>query len=261
MDKDEFFMQHGYRFCFYLFYNVVSFVPVFTWLADIEDESQHQWAIMYMILLGSGVFLPFMIEGIYMRKKGKTYLSQENSIRSFYLAPGLGLTFSTLIPLVYIIYLLCGPELTMFSKDNLKFILTVAGAFVIEMNAMILMVIQANRIRKQLMTDVQADILRSLQSIGSRSQLLMQSLMSRKENNITVDLSRNTEQWNANDFPSTIRECIVCCEAFQENDCPVIRMPCNPEKHFFHQKCIESWFSNNQNCPLCRTMVARIDVD
>ena len=38
-------------------------------------------------------------------------------------------------------------------------------------------------------------------------------------------------------------------------------MPCNPDKHFFHQKCIEAWFENNQNCPLCRTIVARVDIE
>ena len=72
-----------------------------------------------------------------------------------------------------------------------------------------------------------------------------------------MNLSENAEAWNTTDFSQSLKECLVCCEAFAKND-PIVRMPCNREKHFFHQNCIESWFENNQNCPLCRTVVARV---
>lgn len=37
MDQIEFFERHGYRFCFYLIYNIVSFVP-FAWLKYTGSE-------------------------------------------------------------------------------------------------------------------------------------------------------------------------------------------------------------------------------
>ena len=36
-------------------------------------------------------------------------------------------------------------------------------------------------------------------------------------------------------------------------------MPCIPEKHYFHQKCIENWIKRYQKCPLCRATVAEIE--
>ena len=78
---------------------------------------------------------------------------------------------------------------------------------------------------------------------------------------MTVNLSQNAEGWNKEDFNDSLKDCLVCCETFVDN-APIVRMPCNPDKHFFHQKCIESWFNtNNQNCPLCRTVVARVDME
>ena len=61
---------------------------------------------------------------------------------------------------------------------------------------------------------------------------------------LTVNLAQNSESYNTNDFIQSLKECLVCCESFVKG-APIVRMPCNPEKHFFHQKCIESWFENN----------------
>jgi len=56
------------------------------------------------MLLVSGIIVPFIIEGIYMNKKLKTYQNRRRTIRSFYLAPVVGLILSFCAPFVYFLY-------------------------------------------------------------------------------------------------------------------------------------------------------------
>lgn len=78
--------------------------------------------------------------------------------------------------------------------------------------------------------------------------------------NTTVDLNENVEEWNDRDFSPSLKECLVCCENYIQG-AQVVRMPCNPEKHFFHKKCIEVWFKGSENCPLCRETVTKVDTE
>jgi hypothetical protein len=58
-----------------------------------------------------------------------------------------------------------------------------------------------------------------------------------------LDLNR-TEQHN----------CTVCLDEIKHEE-DVIFLDCN---HFFHKKCIETWFKNCSNkCPICRVEVAK----
>ena len=78
---------------------------------------------------------------------------------------------------------------------------------------------------------------------------------------MVADLSAHAEPYRAENFADSMRECLVCCEPFKKK-CPVVRLPCNLDKHFFHQKCIEAWFANNkQGCPLCRQVVAKVELE
>jgi len=55
-------------------------------------------------------------------------------------------------------------------------------------------------------------------------------------------------------------DCALCLEIFKESD-RVVRMPCNPVKHYFHEGCISMWLREKLLCPLCRETVARIETD
>ena len=64
---------------------------------------------------------------------------------------------------------------------------------------------------------------------------------------LIVDLSENAvlyDKCDTESFDQAKTECLVCFEAFEQG-CKVIRMPCNPTKHFFHLKCIESWIGTH----------------
>mmetsp|Transcript_103362 Transcript_103362/g.236857 ORF Transcript_103362/g.236857 Transcript_103362/m.236857 type:complete len:308 (+) Transcript_103362:66-989(+) len=43
-------------------------------------------------------------------------------------------------------------------------------------------------------------------------------------------------------------ECAVCWEGVEEGD-PVMELPCS---HYYHDKCLRSWFAKNNTCPTCR---------
>ena len=102
MDEAEFYTLHGYRFCFYLVYNVASFIPI-VYMKYTDTESQHRWNLTYELLLCTAVFVPFVIEGLYMRKNCTTYRSTKGTIRSFFLAPIIGLTLTLTVPFVYLL--------------------------------------------------------------------------------------------------------------------------------------------------------------
>ena len=166
MQENEFYTKHGHRFCFYLLYNIASFVP-FAWIKYTENEAQHQWDILYEMLLATGVFLPFFIEGCFMRKKLTTYQDRTRTIRSFYLAPVFGLLTTLLLPVVYFMYLAFGLKPGLFSSDNTAWILTVFFGFIIEVTVLVLMAVEAHRTRKKVMDDMYAHIVRGLQAVGS----------------------------------------------------------------------------------------------
>ena len=61
-------------------------------------------------------------------------------------------------------------------------------------------------------------------------------------------------------FDPELTTCQVCLEEFAL-DCDVVRMPCEPGKHYFHPKCIATWIQRYQKCPLCRATVASVEED
>ena len=46
-------------------------------------------------------------------------------------------------------------------------------------------------------------------------------------------------------------ECIICQENYKLNEGKRI-LPC---KHTFHKKCVDKWFINNNECPMCRKII------
>ena len=143
MDESEFFTEHGKRFCFYLIYNIAAFVPI-VWLKFTETEAQHQWQIIFELLLATGNILPFLIEGCYMRKAVRTYRDQRRTVRSFYLAPVLGFLMTLLVPHLYFWYVLIGPNPGLFAKANAAWSVTVIIAFTIDVAAFCYMGYQAH---------------------------------------------------------------------------------------------------------------------
>ena len=51
---------------------------------------------------------------------------------------------------------------------------------------------------------------------------------------------------NINSEKTSVTECIICMEDFQETD-EVVQLKCSP-LHIFHQKCIDDWVKNGVNC-------------
>lgn len=49
-------------------------------------------------------------------------------------------------------------------------------------------------------------------------------------------------------------DCVVCLESFSD---VVVRLNCN---HLYHKKCIDKWFTLNNNCPVCRKVLISIDI-
>ena len=44
------------------------------------------------------------------------------------------------------------------------------------------------------------------------------------------------------------KECVICMESFKENE-KIRKLKCS---HIFHLNCIDGWFENNKNCPICK---------
>tara|TARA_Y100000996_G_scaffold365808_1_gene310739 strand:- start:3398 stop:4150 length:753 start_codon:yes stop_codon:yes gene_type:complete len=51
------------------------------------------------------------------------------------------------------------------------------------------------------------------------------------------------------DVGSEERRCAICQNVYNESD--IVRR-LNSCEHFFHAACVEEWFSNHNNCPICR---------
>ena len=131
----------------------------------------------------------------------------------------------------------------MFVSENSKWSTTVIVTFCIEITALCYMLYQAYLIKKKVTETTYAHIIRGLQAVGSRGQRFMDSLADPNAD-LTVDLTSNATLYNPKHFSSSLKDCLVCCEPFTKKS-KIVRMPCNPEKHFFHQKCIEVWFGKN----------------
>ena len=43
------------------------------------------------------------------------------------------------------------------------------------------------------------------------------------------------------------RKCLICWEKYEKGD-EITKIPCN---HWFHSKCILTWLSQENNCPIC----------
>ncbi|GAB5029565.1 ring finger protein [Nannochloropsis oceanica] len=52
-------------------------------------------------------------------------------------------------------------------------------------------------------------------------------------------------------FQCDMRECCICLSDFERTDL-VRKLPCG---HLFHSECVDSWFSFNSVCPLCKANV------
>lgn len=62
-------------------------------------------------------------------------------------------------------------------------------------------------------------------------------------------INNNTEVFINND---TSQKCHICNEFYKENDICRKVLKCG---HYFHQACIDTWFSENNKCPICNQVV------
>ena len=46
--------------------------------------------------------------------------------------------------------------------------------------------------------------------------------------------------------------CSICNLSFVDDDICRINLKCN---HIFHQECIDVWYCNNYNCPICNQLI------
>ena len=51
-------------------------------------------------------------------------------------------------------------------------------------------------------------------------------------------------------------KCSVCLAKYKQGE-TVSALPC---KHIFHDDCIQSWFRNNDSCPLCRARLGQTTI-
>ena len=58
---------------------------------------------------------------------------------------------------------------------------------------------------------------------------------------------------NLNDSHNFRRDCSICLEKLYNN---IIRLNCN---HYFHERCINDWQRRNNNCPICRARIVKIE--
>ena len=87
----------------------------------------------------------------------------------------------------------------------------------------------------------------SRQSSGAASQRRQQRLENRRQRESALGmLSRVFVGDEFNDH----EECTICLEQFTDED-RVTPLPCD-RRHYFHSKCIESWFRRKDYCPLCK---------
>ena len=47
--------------------------------------------------------------------------------------------------------------------------------------------------------------------------------------------------------------CTICLELYKADD-QIAELSCD-KRHFFHEKCIDDWLKNKQECPLCKKAV------
>eukprot|EP01080_Neovahlkampfia_damariscottae_P010760 gene10760-3379_t len=62
------------------------------------------------------------------------------------------------------------------------------------------------------------------------------------------DIENSTSKFKLQKIPQDDDSCVICCEDFQKNEI-VRKLPC---MHLFHCECIDKWFDQSKNCPLCK---------
>jgi len=63
------------------------------------------------------------------------------------------------------------------------------------------------------------------------------------------DINNNTEVFINNDLE---QKCHICNELYKENDICRRNIKCG---HCFHQSCIDTWYSENNKCPICNQLI------
>jgi len=59
-----------------------------------------------------------------------------------------------------------------------------------------------------------------------------------------VDLTAQEEEYSEEAFGTNTTDCAMCMEDFAtkgKSSGKVVRLPCEPKKHFFHSQCISKW--------------------
>lgn len=107
---------------------------------------------------------------------------------------------------------------------------------------------------------------RNIEDLGTINNIIMESINETIENlnneehvgdeeNTKVslrDLLNKTTIKNRSNIESDEEKCHICNENYESGDiCRVIN-ECN---HFYHHKCIDTWFFENNKCPICNQKI------
>ena len=120
MDESRYLKLHGYRFGF-------GFVQAFTYIFVITSiqpstDSGRSWMLVNVILLISGVVIPWMISAFYMRRY-RLY-EQDYLPKTFLPAPLAGLLATLILPQIYLIYQIMTTSDMLISSNGFLILLT-----------------------------------------------------------------------------------------------------------------------------------------
>ena len=100
MDESRYLKLHGCRFClgfvqaFFYICLITSFIPA--------TDSGKSWMLVNVILLMTGVLLPWSISAFYMRRF--RFYDQDYLPKTAFPAPVAGLLATLIIPPIYLLY-------------------------------------------------------------------------------------------------------------------------------------------------------------
>ena len=75
-------------------------------------------------------------------------------------------------------------------------------------------------------------------------------IMNNNTNCISIEESTSISSYTPKKNEINNLCCTICLISLENYvDDPISKLKCN---HIFHKKCIEEWYKNNRNCPICR---------
>ena len=87
-------------------------------------------------------------------------------------------------------------------------------------------------------------------SAGISMSPILPNNISNQDQRLTIqDINNNTEVFINTELE---QKCHICNELYKENDICRKNIKCG---HYFHQSCIDTWYANNNKCPICDQII------